>query len=307
MRLVLPNLALPQTPQSKQSLRVQQARAENDVGVKPPQLRPKNEKKEAIDLVLTYSSVEALRKKDFANFSNEEILLGKQMLAMMYWSIPRKCTRRFTPNENGRMLDLRRTIRKNMRNQGEPVQLSWRGRQTKPRDIAILCDISGSMERYSRMLLHFMHTFTSGMKRVETFVFGTRLTRITRMLRQRDIDDAVESVSRRVSDWAGGTRIGAAFKDFNYNWARRVLRSGSVVMIISDGWDRGDIPLLENEMARLSRSCHRLIWLNPLLGYSDYEPITRGIRAAMPHIDDFLPVQNLESLGQLGQVLAKLG
>ncbi|MCH8020034.1 VWA domain-containing protein [candidate division KSB1 bacterium] len=306
MSLILPQLKMPETAQSKQSLRVKQALAENEAQIKPPQSRPKNEQKEAVDLVLTYSSLEVLRKKDFAAFTNEEVVMAKQLLSEMNWNIPSKRTRRFNPNAKGRMLDLRKTVRKNMRNEGELIQLSWRGNQTRMRDIVVLCDISGSMERYSRMLLHFIHTITAGMRRVETFVFGTRLTRITRYLKQRDIDDAVSSVSQKVNDWAGGTRIGDALKDFNYLWARRVLRSGAVVMVISDGWDRGDIPLFEREVARLSRNCYRLIWLNPLLGYENYEPLTRGIKAAMPYIDDFLPVHNLESLEQIGEVLSSV-
>lgn len=306
MSLILPQLKMPETAQAKQSLRVKQALAENEAQIKPPESRPKNEKKEAVDLVLTYSPLEVLRKKDFAAFSNEEVVTARQVLSEMNWNIPSKRTRRFNPSAKGRMLDLRKTVRKNMRNQGELIQLSWRANQTRMRDIVVLCDISGSMERYSRMLLHFMHAVTVGMRRVETFVFGTRLTRITRYLQQRDIDDAVSSVSQKVNDWAGGTRIGDALKDFNYLWARRVLRSGAVVMVISDGWDRGDIPLFEREVARLSRSCYRLIWLNPLLGYENYEPLTRGIKAAMPYIDDFLPVHNLESLEQIGKVLSSV-
>ncbi len=306
MSLILPQLKMPETAQSKQSLRVKQALAENEAQIKPPQSRRKNEQKEAVDLVLTYSSLEVLRKKDFAAFTNEEVVMAKQVLSEMNWNISSKRTRRFNPNAKGRMLDLRKTVRKNMRNEGELIQLSWRGNQTRMRDIVVLCDISGSMERYSRMLLHFIHTITADMRRVETFVFGTRLTRITRYLKQRDIDDAVSSVSQKVNDWAGGTRIGDALKDFNYLWARRVLRSGAVVMVISDGWDRGDLPLFEREVARLSRSCYRLIWLNPLLGYENYEPLTRGIKAAMPYIDDFLPVHNLESLEQIGEALSSV-
>ena len=306
MSLILPQLKMPETAQSKQSLRVKQALAENEAQIKPPQSRPKNEQKEAVDLVLTYSPLEVLRKKDFAAFTNEEVVMARQLLSEMNWNIPSKRTRRFNPNAKGRMLDLRKTVRQSMRNEGELIQLSWRGNQTRMRDIVVLCDISGSMERYSRMLLHFIHTITAGMRRVETFVFGTRLTRITRYLKQRDIDDAVSSVSQKVNDWAGGTRIGDALKDFNYLWARRVLRSGAVVMVISDGWDRGDIPLFEREVARLSRNCYRLIWLNPLLGYENYEPLTRGIKAAMPYIDDFLPVHNLESLEQIGKVLSSV-
>ncbi|MFQ5649968.1 MAG: VWA domain-containing protein [bacterium] len=305
MGLMLPRLDLPENMQSKTSPRVQQALAE-ELGTKP-QTRPerRNEEKEAIDLVLTYSAVEVLRKKDFAAFSAEELLVVKQMLAGMDWSIARQRRRRFT-TEKGRYLDLRRTIREGLRHHGEWTVLKTRAPDSKARDVAILCDISGSMERYSRMLLHFMHAFSTSEHKVETFVFGTRLTRITRTLRHRDIDDAVASVSKVVNDWAGGTRIGEAIKVFNFVWARRVLRSGAVVLIISDGWDRGDIPLLEREMARLARSCTRLIWLNPLLGYQDYEPLTRGIKTSLPYIDDFLPVHNLESLEQIGRLLAAL-
>lgn len=306
MELILPELKMPGTTPGKQSLRARQALAENETHVKTPRSLSKNDDEEAVDLVLTYSHIEVFRQKDFAVFSDEEVVMARQLLSEMSWSIPNKRTRRFNPRASGRVLDLRKTVRKSMRNQGEMIQLRWRGRQAKLREIVILCDISGSMERYSRMLLHFMHTITAGMRRVETFVFGTRLTRITRYLKQRDIDDAVGSVSQKVNDWAGGTRIGDAFKDFNYLWSRRVLRSDAVVLVISDGWDRGDILLFEREVARLSRSCYRLIWLNPLLGYAAYEPLTRGIKAAIPYIDHFLPVHNLESLEQIGAVLSSV-
>ncbi|MCH7681508.1 VWA domain-containing protein [candidate division KSB1 bacterium] len=189
MSLILPQLKMPETAQAKQSLRVKQALAENEAQIKPPESRPKNEKKEAVDLVLTYSSLEVLRKKDFAAFSNEEVVMARQVLSEMNWNIPSKRTRRFNPNAKGRMFDLRKTVRKNMRNQGELIQLSWRANQTRMRDIVVLCDISGSMERYSRMLLHFMHAVTAGMRRVETFVFGTRLTR-WRMMRPVDAPKA---------------------------------------------------------------------------------------------------------------------
>ncbi len=304
MQLFLPTLEAPQSEKSKKSKRVKEALVEPKI--KPSQPKKRNEQKEAVDLVFTYSPTEVLRKKDFAEFSSEEVIEAKRIISEMDWSLAQKRIRRRVPNNKGRFLDLRRSMRKSMRQHGEMVKLNWQGRANKPRDIAILCDISGSMERYSRMLLHFMHAFTSGMRRVETFVFGTRLTRITRYLRHSDIDEALASVSKNVNDWAGGTRIGEAIKDFNYLWARRVLRSGAIVLVISDGWDRGDIALLEREMARLSRSCYRLIWLNPLLGYPDYQPLTRGIRAALPHIDDFLPVHNLESLEQLGEKLASI-
>jgi uncharacterized protein with von Willebrand factor type A (vWA) domain len=187
------------------------------------------------------------------------------------------------------------------------VELAWRETQTEPRPLVVICDISGSMERYSRILLQFVHTITAGYTHVESFVFGTRLTRITRQLRHRDIDEAVESVTRQVVDWSGGTRIGEAVREFNFRWGRRVLGRGPVVLLISDGWDRGDPEMLSREMDRLQRSCHRLIWLNPLLGSPGYEPLTLGMQAALPYVDDFLPVHNLVSLEQLGAKLASIG
>jgi uncharacterized protein with von Willebrand factor type A (vWA) domain len=185
--------------------------------------------------------------------------------------------------------------------------LSWRNIRTEPRPLVLICDISGSMERYSRILLQFAHAISAGLGNVETFVFGTRLTRITRQLRHKDIDDAIDAVSKHVVDWSGGTRIGEAIKEFNFRWGRRVLGRSPVVLLISDGWDRGDPELLAREMDRLQRSCHRLIWLNPLLGTPGYEPLTVGMQAALPFVDDFLPVHNLVSLEQLGAKLASLG
>ncbi|MCB9079855.1 MAG: VWA domain-containing protein, partial [Anaerolineaceae bacterium] len=171
----------------------------------------------------------------------------------------------------------------------------------------VIADISGSMERYSRVLLKFIYSISNGLDNVEAFVFGTRLTRITRYLREKNIDMALDQVTASVHDWAGGTRIGDALKTFNYEWGRRVLGQGAIVLIISDGWDRGDIDLLGREMNRLQLSSQRLIWLNPLLGSENYEPLTRGIQAALPYIDDFLPVHNLVSLEQLGHLLERLG
>jgi uncharacterized protein with von Willebrand factor type A (vWA) domain len=160
------------------------------------------------------------------------------------------------------------------------------------------------MDRYSRILLQFVYAITTGLRDVETFVFGTRLTRITRLLRNRDIDEAVDHVAAQVTDWGGGTRIGEAIKDFNFHWGRRVLGHGAVVLLISDGWDRGDPEVVGRELARLQRTSHRLIWLNPLLGRTGYQPLTRALQAGLPHVDDFLPVHNLRSLEQLGEILA---
>lgn len=309
MKIIFSQLHWPQTSSDKSqtSLRVQQALAK-EMNTEKPALRhrPKDEEREELDVVFTYSPLEVLRKKDFSSFTAEEILEAKKLLAEMRWPISPQSTRRRVPDDRGRLLDLRRSVRKALRHQGEMVMLSWNERGVRSRRIIVLCDISGSMERYVRMLLHFMHAITAGMRQVETFVFGTRLTRITRYLRLRDIDEAIRSISTIVNDWSGGTKIGECLKEFNFNWARRVLRSGAVVMIISDGWDRGDIPLLKREIERLSKSCYRLIWLNPLLGYEDYEPLTQGMQTALPYIDHFLPIHNLESLDQLGKVLESI-
>ena len=182
----------------------------------------------------------------------------------------------------------------------------WVEKGDKPRRIVFLLDISGSMERYSRILLQFLYTVAWQLERVEVFVFSTRLTRITRQLHNRSIEVALADAGRAVHDWAGGTRIGDAIKQFNYQWARRVLNQGAVVLIVSDGWDRGEIDLLACEMARLQRSTSQVIWLNPLLGDVDYQPLVRGMQAALPYIDRFLPVHNLASLEQLASVLKKL-
>jgi uncharacterized protein with von Willebrand factor type A (vWA) domain len=265
------------------------------------------EKQELLNMVLTYSASETLRQKDFGQFSWEEVQACKELLRRLAWRIAERPTRRKRPAANGRQLDMRRTLRQNMRYGGEPLLLARRETRTRRRPLVVLCDISGSMERYSRILLQFVHTISNGLHDVEAFVFGTRLTRITRQLRQRDIDDAVENVAKHVFDWSGGTRIGEAIKEFNFQWGRRVLHHGPVVLLISDGWDRGEPELLGRELDRLQRSCYRLIWLNPLLGDANYQPLTLGMQAALPHIDDFLPVNNLASLEQLGEKLSALG
>lgn len=268
--------------------------------------RPKEEQEDEVEIQLTYSRSEALHTKDFGQFSWEEVQQCKELLRRMSWKIEDRPNRRRRPDRSGRTLDIRRTLRQNMRYGGEPVTLAWRETQREPRPLVVLCDISGSMERYSRILLQFVHAISSGVGDVESFVFGTRLTRITRQLRHKDIDDAVDAVTKHVRDWSGGTRIGDAIREFNYRWGRRVLGRGPVVLLISDGWDRGEPDLLSHEMDRLQRSCHRLIWLNPLLGSPGYEPLTLGMQAALPFVDDFLPVHNLVSLEQLGQRLSTL-
>jgi hypothetical protein len=253
-----------------------------------------------------YSAAEALRRKDFEQYTWDELQEARRLMAEAHWRLGERPSRRHRPARRGRRPDLRRTFRQSLRAGGEPIQLAWRQTRRKPRPLVIICDISGSMSLYSRLLLHFIYTVSSGLAHVEAFVFGTRLTRITRQLARRDVDEAIHEVSKTVRDWSGGTRIGESLHTFNFRWGRRVLGRGAVVLIISDGWDRGDVRLLGEEMARLQRSCHRLIWLNPLLGQDDYRPVTAGMRAALPFVDDFLPANNLESLLALGRLLERV-
>lgn len=259
-----------------------------------------------VEVTRTYSDREVLRHKDFAQMSAEESEAVKELMSHLRWKISERRTRRRHPGK-GEMLDLRRTLRRSLRAGGEIFQWSYREPKRKPRPLVIIADISGSMERYTRILLHFIYGMKASLTQpVEAFVFSTRLTRITRPLQIRDLDLALKNVGALVNDWAGGTRIGESLKYFNFEWGRRVLGRGAVVLIISDGWDRGDVELLDLEMARLKRNCHRVIWLNPLLGAPEYEPLTRGIQAALPHIDHFLPVHNLASLEDLADRLADL-
>jgi len=254
-----------------------------------------------------YSAIELLRKKDFESFTWDEMQEARQLMAEMRWHLGMRQTRRKRASRNGSYPDMRRIIRRNLKHGAELIELTWRENKRKPRPLVIICDISGSMSLYSRLLLHFIHTISNGLLNVEAFVFGTRLTRITRQLKRRDVDEAVRDVSKTVQDWSGGTRIGDALHFFNHKWAKRVLGRGAVVLIISDGWDRGDAALLEAEMDRLQHSCHRLIWLNPLLGSPDYRPLTIGMKTALPFIDDFLPAHNLDSLIDLGNLLQSIG
>jgi uncharacterized protein with von Willebrand factor type A (vWA) domain len=264
------------------------------------------ELREIIEITRTYSSRELLRTKDFSELTQTEMQAIKQMMSQMVWQLGLRRTRRRRAGD-GRSYDLRRSLRKNLRYGGEVLEWPRRQYKFKPRPLVVIADISGSMEQYTRMLLHFIYTLVEGLDQsVESFVFSTRLTRITRQLRGRDVDRALQEVGQHVHDWAGGTRIGESLKMFNFEWGRRVLGRGAVVLMISDGWDRGDPELLRQEVARLKRSCYRLIWLNPLLGSENYEPLTRGIQAALPVIDDFLPVHNLASLEDLAAHLMQL-
>ena len=267
---------------------------------------PDDDSVQNVDLSRTYSAVEVFRQKDFSEFTSREMAEARIMMANLTWDLGQRRTRRLSPGRTGR-LDLRRTMRRSLKYGGEFLEMTYRSPKDKSRSLVLICDVSGSMERYTRMLLQFIHTIAGGFNHFEAFLFATRLTRITRSLKYRSIDQSIDEVSKSVPDWAGGTRIGDAIKTFNYQWLRRVLRGQAVVLIISDGWDRGDPELLAREASRLQRSCHRLIWLNPLLGSPSYQPLTQGMKAAMPYVDDFLPVHNLSSLESLAHHLSTLG
>ena len=251
-----------------------------------------------------YSAEELLRSKDFEQMTWSETEQVRRLLEQSPWRVAEKKTRRLRPARSGR-IDLRRSARHAIRSGGELMRLYHRRPRLRRRPLVLICDVSGSMERYSRLLMIFAHAIARR-EDLEAFVFSTRLTRITRLLRHRDLDRALESVSKGVHDFSGGTRIGEALAVFNRRWARRVLGHGAVVIIVSDGWDRGDPALLTAELVHLRRSAHRLIWLNPLLGSEGYEPLTRGMAAALPLTDDFLAAHNLNALDDLGRLLGKL-
>jgi uncharacterized protein with von Willebrand factor type A (vWA) domain len=267
------------------------------------QERQDKEQDEADPQGLAYSALEMLRKKDFEAFSWEEMQEAKRLMSEMRWHLGLRPTHRKVAARAGSYPDMRRIIRRNLKHGSEMIELTWRKTRYKPRPLVIICDISGSMSLYSRILLHFIHTISNGLLNVEAFVFGTRLTCITRQLKRKDVDDAVRDVSKSVQDWSGGTRNGDALHYFNQHWSRRVLGRGAVVLLISDGWDRGESGTLAVEMDRLQHSCHRLIWLNPLLGSPEYRPLTIGMKTALPFIDNFLPAHNLDSLIELGKLL----
>jgi uncharacterized protein with von Willebrand factor type A (vWA) domain len=271
-----------------------------------PSLPADAQERTVLEVTKTYSAREVLRQRDFASLTESEVDEVRRMMDDLVWTLGERLTRRQRQSGKHR-LDLRRTLRRSLRHGGEILDWARREPRRKPRPLVVICDISGSMERYTRLLLHFVYGLTQGLgQRVEGFAFGTRLTRLSRHLHERDIERALAGVSRAVVDWSGGTRIGDSLKSFNYDWGRRVLGGGAVVLVISDGWDRGDPEVLQSEMERLKRSCHRLVWLNPLLGSPEYEPLTRGMQAALPFVDDFLPVHNLASLESLARHLESL-
>ena len=274
---------------------------------KAPPARPDEEDEVELDAAFTFSAREILQKKDFATMTTDELAQVKAMLARMKLPLPERPQRRTRAAPSGPRVDLRATLRGMTGAAGAVAPLAFRARVRRPPPLVVLCDISGSMDRYARMLLHFVHAITNDRHRVHTLVFGTRLTNITRHLKHRDVDVALAKVAASVDDWAGGTRIGACLAEFNRRWSRRVLGQNAVVLLISDGLDAEGGVGLAFEVERLAKSAARLIWLNPLLRYAGFEARPAGIRAILPYVDEFLPVHNVASLREISDALDTRG
>jgi uncharacterized protein with von Willebrand factor type A (vWA) domain len=253
---------------------------------------------------LTFSSREVLSRMDFDTMSAAELAEAKKMLSQLRLPLPLIKTRRFRAHPSGRRVDLRKTLRESLREGGDIIPLVRAAPSELHPPLVVLCDISGSMNPYSRMFLHFLHAITNDRDRVAVFVFGTRLTNITRQLRHRDVDVAMAKVAEAIKDWSGGTRIGHSLREFNWRWGRRVLAQNACVLLVSDGLDREAGEGLGEEMERLAKSCRQLVWLNPLLRYEKFEARPAGVRAMLPHVDLFLPVHNLRSLVDLARTLS---
>ncbi len=302
MEMLLPQIGVPAEPDKRKQLsrRLQEAlqpghgEAPKDEG-EPPEIE--------VEATFTVSDREVLQQKDFEQMSQAELDEAMRAIARLRLPVPDRKTRRYRAALRGPRIDFRASFRRALRPEGLTV-LRRREPRRVPPPLVILCDISGSMARYTRMFLHFMHAITNDRDRVYCFTFGTRLYNVTRALRYRDVDIALVKASAQVEDWSGGTRIGQTLHEFNNKWSRRVLGQGAVVMLITDGLDREGAAGLEEEMERLHKSAKRLIWLNPLLRYGGYEPKSQGNKAMLPHVDEFRPVHNLESLTGL---IAALG
>ena len=267
----------------------------------------KKEREIELDTRMTVSDREVLQKKDFAQMTSAEIAAAKEAMKRLVMPLAEVKTRRLAPHVRGHLIDLRRTLRASLKGGGDFIDLRFIGPKTKPPPIVALLDISGSMSQYSRIFLHFLHALTDARKRVHTFLFGTRLSNVTRALRERDPDDALAACSASVPDWSGGTRIASSLHVFNKLWARRVLTQGAIVLLITDGLERDADDTLAFEIDRLHRSCRRLVWLNPLLRFEGFEARARGIKTMLPSVDEFRPIHNLESMAALVAALTRGG
>jgi uncharacterized protein with von Willebrand factor type A (vWA) domain len=273
----------------------------------PPKAGPPPPEKTEFDAALTFSADEVLRSRDFDPMSAEELARAKRLAARLAVTPRPVRTRRFAPDPHGARIDLAQTMRESRKTFGDLAPLRFRSRVELPPPLVVLCDISGSMGRYSEVMLHFLHALLGARARVHAFLFATRLTNVTRILKRRDPDEALARCGREVTDWAGGTRLRASLREFNRAWSRRVLGHGAVVLLVTDGLDRDPEPGLAAEAGRLHRSCRRLIWLNPLLRWEGFEPRAQGVKILLANVDEHRPVHNLESLAVLGRVLSGVG
>jgi len=273
-------------------------------GQKKPEEQPEEQKVE-MEAHLTFSSREVLQRMDFDTMSAAELAEAKKLMRELRLPLPMVRTRRLAPHRRGARVHLRATLRESLREGGDVISLVRAKPIVVHPPLVVLCDISGSMNPYARMFLHFLHAITNDRDRVHTFVFGTRLTNVTRQLRHRDVDVAMARVAEAIKDWSGGTRIGVCLREFNWRWGRRVLGQNACVLLVSDGLDREAGEGLAEEMQRLHKSCRTLIWLNPLLRYDRFEAKPAGVRAMLPHVDRFLPVHNLKSLVELAHALSR--
>ncbi|SOC85920.1 hypothetical protein SAMN05421890_4437 [Ensifer adhaerens] len=292
----------------KEKSRAGQSRAADALVAEKDRHSAKPEEPEIeFDARFTMSGSEVLRKMDFAQMSAKELAIAKAEIARIQLPFDEVRTRRFRPSNRPKIFDARQTMRASMKTGGDLLLPKFKQHRTIHPPLVILADISGSMSQYTRIFLHFLHAMTENRRRVHTFLFGTRLTNVTRQMRHKDPDEALDACSAAVTDWSGGTRIGQTLREFNRLWARRVLGQGASVLLITDGLERDSIEELQTEMDRLHRSCRRLIWLNPLLRFDGFEARARGVRAMLPHVDEFRPVHNLEAIGDLVAALSGEG
>ena len=306
MQLALPklNTGTPETSYADINRRVQEAFNTDNIS-EDNYVDASTEDELEFDAVMTYSESELLQGMDFEQMSSDEINKAKKVIAQMNLSIPKVKSRRFKSSSLRRKIDLRQSLKGANKFCGEYIPLRYKSRKDKHPPIIAICDVSGSMSRYSRMLLHFMHVLTTLRNDVHTFLFGTRLTNVTRFLRFKDVDEALAATSSAVEDWSGGTRIGDCLKEFNFNWSRRVLGPGAIVLFITDGLDRGGGIGLSKQIKLIQKSSKRLIWLNPLLRYEEFAPKPTGVKAILPHVDEFRPIHSLESMDQLVNALSE--
>lgn len=270
-----------------------------------PARAPSLSSRAEVDAILAWSDREQLRTRDFEQMSAAEVREAEEAIARMRLPVRDIPSRRARPDPGGDRVDPRGSLRAALRTGTDSIPLRWRSQGPRPPAVVALIDVSGSMVRYARMLLRFVHALGQDRPHVHAFTFATRLTDVSRTLRRRDVDAALASVGRGVPDWEGGTRIGDCLRDFNLRWSRRLLGQGALVLLFTDGLDRGDAALLAAETERLRRSCRRLVWLNPLLRFQGFEPLAEGVRSMLPHVDDFRPVHDLESLGELARALGE--